>query len=161
MNYYNEVKQEKYGWRDESISRRHRLYGKKCTMTDIDFVCVEYSLCEVVALIEYKHINAKKPPNLEDSNCMALTNLATRAKIPFFYVYYDENSGWIYTVYPINIYANKWLSLKTTLSEQQYVRLLYKIREIAVEDQIISRLNNNTYQNNGTTRQRIPVRRKC
>ena len=36
-----EVRKERTGWRDEEISRRHRLWGVSCAATDIDFLLVE------------------------------------------------------------------------------------------------------------------------
>ena len=35
------VPRERTGWRDEEISRRHRLYGVSCPMIDIDFLVSE------------------------------------------------------------------------------------------------------------------------
>ena len=55
-----EVKKERSGWRDEGISRRHRLWGVSCSATDIDFLLVEYIYNTPKAIIEYKNEHA--PP---------------------------------------------------------------------------------------------------
>ena len=36
------VKPETHGFRDESISRRHRMYGFNCPAADLDFLLVEF-----------------------------------------------------------------------------------------------------------------------
>lgn len=36
------VAEERNGWRDERISKRHRQWGRDCPAVDIDFLMLEY-----------------------------------------------------------------------------------------------------------------------
>ena len=48
-----EVRQERTGWRDEALSKRHRDWGWDCPAIDIDFLMIEYDKGKSVALVEY------------------------------------------------------------------------------------------------------------
>ena len=139
MIYKNGVKQEKYGWRDESISRRHRLYGRACTMVDLDFIVIEYHLKEVVALIEYKHENGEVNFNVNDSNYQALISLGDRSGLPFFVVFYNPDS-WTYKIHPMTKNAFKWIGEPSSFEERDYVRFLYKIRYIKIKEEILDKI---------------------
>ena len=141
------VKKEKYGWRDEAISRRHRLYGSACAMVDLDFVVIEYHLKRVVALIEYKHKYGEKRFDIRDSNYQALIDLADRSGLPFFIVFYNPNI-WHYKIYPGNEESSKWVEFPKIFTEKDYVRFLYKIRYLAVKDEVLDKLPQSTYQRN-------------
>ena len=52
------TRQERTGWRDEGISRRHRTWGVALTAVDLDFMLVEYTDGKATALIEYKSEHA-------------------------------------------------------------------------------------------------------
>ena len=58
------VRRERSGWRDEWISKRHRLWGFDCPAVDIDFLMLEYDRSVPCALIEYKEQHAR-PVNLK------------------------------------------------------------------------------------------------
>ena len=134
-----EVKPEKYGFRDERLSRRHRLYGVSCTMVDLDFIVIEYHLKKVVALVEYKHHRCESSLNLEDSNYQALMDMADRADLPFFISFYHPKT-WDYIVHPGNMNSFEWITTKTEMNEHDYVRFLYKIRYINVKQDILDKL---------------------
>jgi hypothetical protein len=136
------VKPEKYGFRDERLSRRHRLYGVACTMVDLDFIVIEYHLKKVVALVEYKHHRGESSLNLENSNYQALMGMADKADLPFFISFYHPNT-WNYIVYPGNMNSFEWIKTKTEMNEQDYVRFLYKIRYINVKQDILDTLQCN------------------
>ena len=127
---------ESLGWRDERISRRHRLYGDDCPAVDIDFLMLEYDKRKPIALVEYKHTNwvYKMSPSIE-----AVMNLANNHSppLPFTVVRYDPDT-WDYVVYPINDPAKKIYRPGAELSELKYVESLYYMRGREVPDSVIT-----------------------
>ena len=95
------VPKERTGWRDEAISRRHRLYGVECPMIDIDFLVSENSYDQSKSIIEYKSDLVPQPPDFTNTQYRTLINLSNKAELPFYSVYYNKNI-WCYTVYPGN-----------------------------------------------------------
>jgi len=145
---------ERTGWRDEKISRRHRKWGFNCPAVDLDFTMVEYNLGKAVALVEYKHINARIP-DIRHATYRALKDLADNygdIGLPFFISFYDPD-GWTFEVWPINDMAkrtcNEYLERKMSLlytelypcTELDYVTFLYRLRSRMIEDTVMSTLN--------------------
>lgn len=124
-----EVKKERSGWRDEGISRRHRLWGVSCSATDIDFLLVEYIYNTPKAIIEYKNEHAP-PQKLSASQYQVLKKLGDRAQIPVFAVRYADDFSKFYVV-PVNKKSSKLLRKRTTMTENEFVTFLYKIRNIS------------------------------
>ncbi len=124
------VKQEKSGWRDERLSKRHRLYGYNTPFQDIDWI--EYDNCIPVALIEYKH---ERSTTADVTNCQmkTLANLGNMAGLPaFMVVYSDKFEFW---VTPLNDLAQKIIPTPDTeLTERRYVDFLYFIRGRKITD---------------------------
>jgi hypothetical protein len=137
--YQSTFKQEKYGFRDERLSRRHRLYGSACPMVDLDFLVIEYHLKKTVALIEYKHWKGEETFDLNNANYQALMDMADRAELPFFVSFYHPET-WNYIVYPGNAKSFEWITTKTEMNEHDYVRFLYKMRYIEVKKEILEKL---------------------
>ncbi|MBR1645211.1 MAG: hypothetical protein IJ774_05785 [Selenomonadaceae bacterium] len=125
-----ETARERNGWRDEGISRRHRLWGVECQMTDLDFPVLEY-YCEhrvvrPVAIIEYKNDHAKRDDNLLPYG--ALRQISDCANLPFFVVRYSSD----FKNYLV-IAMNKWGELRLSekeraMTEETYIRFLYYLR---------------------------------
>jgi hypothetical protein len=122
------------GWRDEEISRRHRLYGMNVPAVDVDFALVEYDMSEPKLIVDYKR-GLERDVQL-DASLRALGRLysATGAQLPAYVVRYDVNP-WRYTVAPVNasaIVQAGQLGVAThphVLDEATYVeRLLYGAR---------------------------------
>ncbi len=134
-----DVKQEKLGWRDESISRRHRLYGYNLPCVDIDFLVIEYINDEPVALIDYKHERAIIDVDNMPSGMRAQTKFATKASVPAFIVQYEENFKWFWII-PLNSFAKDIVHKVTTyddleVDEERYIRFLHYLRGIKMTDQ--------------------------
>lgn len=126
------VRQEATGWRDLSLSQRHRTWGYHCPAVDIDFLLIEYDKAEPIALVEYKRINSTVMPYTHPCY-LALIKLANRAGIPFFDVRYDkEFTKWV--VRPLNILAHQKIQEEdlatgeVEMTEREYVSLLYRLR---------------------------------
>lgn len=131
-----QARPERQGWRDEAISRRHRLYGFDCPAVDIDFLMIEYDRGKPVALIEYKHYHALGPgyeviPRvLLHPSYKALQSLAGASKIPFLIAYYHP-VHWSFKVLPGNGRACIWFSFSARnrwTTERDFVYTLYAMR---------------------------------
>lgn len=124
---------ERTGWRDESISKRHRDWGINCPAVDLDFVLVEYDRGEPCAIIDYKHKNARAFSSVHPT-MRAVSKLATNSRIPFFIVKYTEK--WDCNILPINEFAEKcsekYLNDPTGsrgyIREFEFVAFLYALR---------------------------------
>jgi len=134
--------QERSGWRDMRLSLRHRKWGFNCPSVDLDFLMVEYNKGVPVALVEYKHFRAAAP-NLLHPSYQALLKLADAANLPFLIAVYWPGA-WAFRVSPVNAKARGVFAPDETLSERAFVRRLYEIRRLAVEDATIAVLNDVT-----------------
>jgi len=136
-----ETKKERTAWRDEWISLRHRDFGWDCPMVDLDdletpagsvidqFKTMEYDNSIPVALIEYKHYNAKI--TLSHPSIQAQKYLADCAKIPFMVVIYYPETHHFYVI-PMNDIAkekHEWLASERMWNERNYVHMLYWLRK--------------------------------
>ena len=130
---------ERTGWRDESISRRHREWGYNCPAVDLDFLVAEYNLGKPVALIEYKHEQARWP-NLQHATYRALRELADIAGLPFAVVFYRQDP-WRFLVLPANQKAQDFYRGQVSLSELRFVRSLYVLRERVVDANVVPLLS--------------------
>ena len=119
QNYSSEgVRQERTGWRDESISARHRHWGFNCPAVDLDFLIVEYNVGKPVGLIEYKH-NKARMPIIEHPTYRALSTLADgyREPLPFLVAFYWPDI-WAFRLLPINETAQEHFYSGETLCER-------------------------------------------
>lgn len=120
------VRAERTGWRDQSLSQRHRIWGYDCPAVDIDFLLIEYDAGKVCGLVEYKNEHANIG-NTSGKTFEALTDLGNRARCPVFVCWYSDDFSW-FKVKPLNQAALKYLPKPYKLNEVQYVKLLYKLR---------------------------------
>lgn len=124
------VRKERTGWRDEELSRRHRLWGWDCPAIDIDFLMLEYNRGEPVAVVEYKHENAplQKPKH---PSYKAIRSLCDKAEIPFFGVRYAHDFTW-WRITSLNSLAKKSIPVQRReelWTERDWVEFLYGLRE--------------------------------
>lgn len=129
---------ERTGFRDETMSRRHRLYGRDVPCTDIDMIHTEYDNAVPKALIEYKGEHAG-PVLPTDPNIRCITNLANMAGLPVFGVRYAQNLSWL-RVAPLNDAAKAFVPEVSLITEPQYVELLYKLRGRKMPEGITEKL---------------------
>ena len=120
------VMQERTGWRDEGISRRHRKWGIGCTMVDFDFLSLEYEFGRPCAIVEYKNEHAE-PQFASDPRYRALISLGNSAKIPVIACRYTDDYA-RYSVVALNEHAKKFIPSRKTIDELGWVTLLYEIR---------------------------------
>lgn len=127
----NGVLTEKTGWRDLSLSRRHREWGVDCPATDIDCL-VEIARGIPVAIIEYKSWNADLSASMQSTRSLEL--LAERARIAFFLVRYLKRDGlWLFSVEMASGRGSETLHPRATrfpieLNELEFVKFLYRLR---------------------------------
>lgn len=123
------VKPERTGWRDESLSRRHRHWGFDCPGNDLDWI--EYDRGEPVALFEYKNEFAESlmlSNELKSRRPLSVfKRLADRANLPAFICRYASDFA-AFKVAPLNAESKKQLPDRATMSEIEYVRFLYRLR---------------------------------
>tara|TARA_Y100000310_G_C20226652_1_gene598271 strand:- start:118 stop:537 length:420 start_codon:yes stop_codon:yes gene_type:complete len=120
------VRPERTGWRDLSLSERHRKWGWDCPAVDLDFLFLEYDKGQPVAIVEYKHERAS-PQYACHPTYQAMINLGTRADIPVFAARYkDDFSSW--NIIPLNNIAKEWLPNRVVMNEREWVTFLYKLR---------------------------------
>lgn len=130
-----EVRQERTGWRDETLSRRHRRWGWDCPAVDLDFLFLEYDRGKASAIVEYKNEHAA-PQYASHPTYQAMIDLGDKAQIPVLACRYsDDFQTWKVT--PLNKAAKKILPQRTELSEKQWVSLLYKIRGYDVPQSVL------------------------
>lgn len=119
------VKHER-GWRDIEFSCRHKLWGFGCPTVDIDLLIIEYDRAEPKAIIEYKNEHSRFV-NFNNANYRAISSLCNSARIPFFNCYYATDFSW-FDPTPLNKYAKDVLPDPVSLSEIDFVRFLYDLR---------------------------------
>lgn len=87
---------------------------------------VEYDKAKAIALVEYKHENAK-PVNLLHSSMRAIADLGNRAMVPFFVCRYSGDfSRW--TIEGVNTLGKTLWPQPKTVSEYEWVAFLCQIR---------------------------------
>ena len=127
-----ETAPERTGWRDERISRRHRMWGWDCPAVDIDLLMLEYDRGLPAALVEFKHEKAATIL-MGHPSVRALRVLSDRASIPFFLVRYADDLSWFY-VTPGNDNALQYLPEARKMGEPEWIALLYRCRGRDVPD---------------------------
>lgn len=134
-----EVRQERTGWRDEALSRRHRRWGWDCPAVDLDFLFLEYDRGKASAIVEYKNEHAA-PQYASHPTYQAMIDLGDRAQIPVIACRYsDDFQTWKVT--PLNKPAKQFLPQRAVLSEQEWVKLLYAIRGYAVPQDVLDSMD--------------------
>ena len=136
------VTEERSNWRDEMISKRHRMWGFNCPAVDIDFLAMEYSVAKPVALVEYKHFNARQP-DYQHPSYRAFRDLCDNYKfgpLPFVVVFYWPDC-WAFRAVPQNTAAAEHFDEAETMCEFDYVAKLYRLRRLVVARELEGRLS--------------------
>ena len=121
-----QVREERTGWRDEALSRRHRRWGWDCPAVDIDFLMIEYDRGKALALVEYKNEHAPEQHSSHPTY-QAMIDLGNRAGIPVVACRYSSDwSTW--TATPLNAEARRWFPQRIVLTERGWVTMLYRLR---------------------------------
>ena len=135
--------EERTGWRDEALSKRHREWGCDCPAVDIDFLLIEYDHAEPKALVEYKNQHAAPITVSKNASLIAMAKVATRANIPAFIVRYADDFSW-WKVCALNQIASNFLpetEEPPMMDEIGWVTLLYKVRNRKIPQSVIDRIN--------------------
>ena len=132
------VRQERSGWRDLSLSQRHREWGFNCPAVDLDFLMVEYNIGKPVGLIEYKH-HLGMVPDFRHPTYRALTELADIAGLPFIVSFYWPNI-WAFRTTPVNEIARKAFVDGRIYTEREFVTELYRLRRFVLTEHLKSLL---------------------
>jgi len=148
------VRLERTGWRDATISQRHRQWGFDCPAVDIDFAMLEYNHGSPVAIVEYKH-RAARMPNLQHASYRAIRKLAdgyADGPLPFLLAFYCPDDWW-FKVFPANDTAQEFLDQLSkkygkvfqgeAIPERRFVAMLALLRRdklTAKDNETIARL---------------------
>jgi hypothetical protein len=130
----NGVKEERSGWRDMDLSRRHRKWGFNAPIVDIDFLVIEYNRAKPMAMVEYK-LSGAPIPDIKSASYRALLDLANnygKTGIPFLISVYRK-CPWMFKIIPVNDLAKNLFAHNEELSEKEYVSRLYDIRGMSLE----------------------------
>lgn len=132
----------------------HRTLDGRFKMIDLDGIFHDDNF-ETHALIETKHYWKKTLTVLEQNQLKVLTNLAERAKLPLFYIFYyypgvDDYSKvenlygnvWRFKVFPINDLAKETLSQPKEMTKRQYAEFEYAVRKILPSPYYLSTYDN-------------------
>lgn len=149
------IRNERTGWRDLALSERHGKWGYNCPAVDIDFLLVEYDNQQPVALVEYKGRKMKDGYFSDNSNVIAIFNLANLAALPAFVVeYYKVSGSTKWSITAINKMAMKKMDffgakISTPVSvvceEAKYVSFLYWLRGRPFPEDIRDYIINNPF----------------
>ena len=125
------VRLNQTGWRDEWISNRHRTWGFDCPATDIDFLMVEYTNRNPIALIEYKTVGSLKYLGQDKAllDHLPVSRLAMMAGLPSFICAYDQKQieFWVKASNAkgeVELTSDKWVKM----DETTYIGFLNYIR---------------------------------
>lgn len=133
---------ERTGWRDQELSKRHRMWGFNCPCVDLDFLVAEYHIGKPVGIIDYKHFKAQEP-DLRHPTYRALTSLSDGycdGSLPFLIAFYWPNI-WAFRIIPVNECAHKHFYRDEMLTEKEYVMRLYHLRSLVLTESIMRNLN--------------------
>lgn len=133
-----QVRQERTGWRDLSLSQRHRMWGVGCPAVDVDLLLVEMNRGQAVALVEYKHELAT-PQYPTHPTYLAMSSLGDKADVPVFAVRYSHDFA-TWRVTSLNQTAKRMFPGRRTMSERQWVTFLYNLRGTQPPEQIFELL---------------------
>ena len=132
------VTQERTGWRDEGISRRHRKWGVGCTAVEFDFLLLEYEFGRPCAIVEYKNEHAEIQ-YASDPRYKALISIGNSAKIPVLACRYSDDYS-RYTTVQLNEYEKKYIPERKTVDELGWITLLYEIKGYEVTPEFLENM---------------------
>jgi hypothetical protein len=136
------TRQEETGWRDLELSRRHRLWGDGCAMTDIDFLATEYDYGVPAGIVEFKRFGlSAKRPDLNHPNMRALAALADGVNNPFLVAHY-QTRPFGFRVFVGNGNDGNYFVDDGLYTEREFVRGLYYLRGKSARRSILEQLDN-------------------
>jgi hypothetical protein len=120
--------EERTSWRDERMSQRHRGWGLHCPAVDLDLVLCEYDGGRPVALVEYKHRDARLDLTHRSYQALRALGQTLSGELPVLVASYCAEDWWV-IVYPLNAAAEAhYPTHARRLSEQEWVRSLWALR---------------------------------
>ena len=146
---------------DETISERHKRWGMDVPCADFDFPVFEFGYGKCVAIIEYKQ-NRAHPSVLRTKRTQALFTI--NPSLPTGVVVYnrwdangEDPEWWSFRIVkgnkalrdslrsligPLDHLIQEWKGVQcVVLSEAQYVRWLYHLRNLPCPQQVTDDLN--------------------
>jgi hypothetical protein len=122
------VKPRYTSFSDVDLRDRHRSWGERLFMVDVDMAVIEYEVGRPVALLEYKHGLEWQERPRDAANLGVLRQLADGCSIPFVLVRW-QREPFRFRIEPRNAAAVERLPASPgVLTEERYVRFLYWLR---------------------------------
>ena len=122
------VRAERTDWRDSKLDAIHKIYGYFCPCDNVEFLMLEYDKSIPVAIVDYRlygRMNSSLSRTVED---LCDNRLGPLPYVICEYRFFKNRIENIRLI-PCNESAYKKFGKTRIVSEQEYVRLLYKCRE--------------------------------
>jgi len=123
-----EVRKERTDWRDSKLDKIHNLFGYECPCENVEFLMIEYDQGTPVALVDYR---LKGRVNSEPSKSVIELCKNRNFEIPFIVVNYEILNKQMTNIDILccNSSAINVIGNKTGITEKDYVKIMYSIRE--------------------------------
>ena len=123
-----EVRKERTDWRDSRLDKIHNLFGYDCPCDNVEFLMIEYDQGTPVALVDYR---LKGRNNSGPSKSVLELCKRRKEEIPFLVTYYEISNRQMKNIDVVccNDSALKTIGNKKGISEKDYIKLMYSIRE--------------------------------
>lgn len=126
------VRSERTNWRDSNLERVHNQYGYELPCDNVEFLMAEYDMSTPVAAIDFR-LKGRLTSGHSDAVLKLCSNRKT--EIPYFINEYEINNNIMSNIVciPCNDSADSIVDKNQILTEKEFVKMLYRIREKIVE----------------------------
>lgn len=123
---------------DGAISLRHRQWGRKLYMSDIDCFHIDWSTSKPTDMIEWKHYNIKRL-DLSSPLIQSKVYIADQLSIPFFLIIYND-IDWSFYIMQLNHNKDVKIHIKEPriITERDLILGLHKIRKQVPDDYVLN-----------------------
>ena len=128
---------ERTGWRDQELSARHRKWGDRLYVVDVDFLMVEYCARRAGMMVDYKHHVARSSVDENTASHQALAWLADGRSIPFVICIYNlDIEEPLFEVLPVNQTAKDYFVEPYVLTEENWIHFQHHLRGLAQDEEL-------------------------
>ncbi len=126
-----EVRKERTNWRDSKLKKLHNKHGYEFPCDNVEFLMLEYDMSMPVALVDYKQ--KQNGANLSKSIIAFCNNFMP--ELPYFIASYEiiDDTLTNIDIIPGNQQAINQIGHQQNLSEKEFVKIQYKLREKIVQ----------------------------
>lgn len=126
------VRSERTNWRDSNLEGVHNQYGYELACDNVEFLMAEYDMSTPVAVIDYR-LKGRLTSGPSDAVLMLCSN--REMIIPYFICEYEVINYRLSNIvcFPCNVPAESIVDKNEMLTEKEFVKRLYRIREKIVK----------------------------